>query len=76
MLQEIGLSSTHFVTGLIAFNVGVELGQLTVIAICFLAVGFWFGSKLWYRRLITTPASIGIAVIASWWVFERVFLGG
>ena len=76
VLQEIGLSSTHFVTGLIAFNVGVELGQLTVIAICFLAVGFWFGSKLWYRRLITTPASIGIAVIASWWVFERVFLGG
>jgi hypothetical protein len=76
VLQEIGLSSTHFVTGLIAFNVGVELGQLTVIAICFLAVGFWFGSKPWYRRLITTPASICIAVIASWWVFERVFLGG
>lgn len=76
VLQEIGLSSTYFVTGLIAFNVGVELGQLTVIALCFLTVGFWFGSKPWYRRLITTPASIGIAVIASWWVFERIFLGG
>lgn len=75
VLEEIGLSSSNFVTGLIAFNVGVEMGQLTVIAICFLTIGFWFGKKPWYRQLITTPASIGIAVIASWWVVERVFLG-
>jgi len=75
VLQEIGLSSSHFVTGLIAFNIGVELGQLAVIAICFITVGYWFGKKPWYRQYITTPASIGIALIASWWVYERVFLG-
>ena len=74
VLEEIGLSSTHFVAGLIAFNVGVELGQLAVIAICFLTVGVWFGAKPWYRDYITTPASVAIAVIASWWVYERVFL--
>jgi hypothetical protein len=49
VLADIGLSPTHFVTGLIAFNVGVELGQLAVIALCFLAVGLWFRSKSWYR---------------------------
>lgn len=75
VLQEIGLSQSHFVAGLIAFNVGVELGQLAVIAICFLAVGFWFGSKSWYRQMVSIPASLLIAVIASWWVYERVFLG-
>jgi len=75
VLGEIGLSPAHFVTGLIAFNVGVELGQLAVIAICFLFVGYWFGKKPWYRRLIVIPASALIAVIALWWVYERIFLG-
>ncbi len=72
VLSEIGLSSSHFITGLIAFNVGVELGQLTVIGVCFLAVGLWFGSKTWYRRGITVPASIVIAVISAYWFIERI----
>lgn len=72
VLSEIGLSSSHFVTGLIAFNVGVELGQLAVIGVCFLAAGLWFGSKTWYRRAITVPASIVIAVIGAYWFIERI----
>jgi hypothetical protein len=76
VLAEIGLSQSYFITGLIAFNVGVELGQLAVIAICFALVGIWFGRKPWYRRLIVIPASVLIAVIALWWVYERIFLGG
>lgn len=74
VLGDIGLSSSHFIAGLIAFNVGVELGQLAVIALCYLAVGIWFGSKQWYRHYIAVPASVAIAVIAAWWFYERVFL--
>ena len=74
VLGEIGLSSTHFVAGLIAFNVGVELGQLAVIALCYLIVGIWFGEKRWYRHYITVPASVAIAVVAAWWFYERIFL--
>ena len=33
VLMDIGLNSTHFITGLIAFNIGVEFGQLAVIII-------------------------------------------
>ncbi|WP_101759006.1 HupE/UreJ family protein [Oceanicoccus sp. KOV_DT_Chl] len=73
VLTEIGLSSQSFVTGLIAFNIGVELGQLTVIALCFLIVGFWFGNKPWYRQQVTIPASIGVALIGAYWFIERVF---
>lgn len=40
VLEEVGLSANHFVTGLLAFNVGVELGQLAVIAVCFC---WWVG---------------------------------
>ena len=74
VLTEIGLSPSHFVTGLVAFNVGVELGQLSVIALCFLAVGIWFRNKTWYRSYITNPASLVIAVIAAYWVVERTVL--
>jgi hypothetical protein len=72
VLTEIGLSPTHFVTGLIAFNLGVELGQLAVIGLCFVAVGLWFHSKSWYRKGVTVPASLAIAVIGSYWFIERV----
>lgn len=71
VLGEIGLGSGSFVTGLVAFNIGVEFGQLAVITVCFLLVGFWFRNKPWYRKLITVPASIVIALIAIYWVLER-----
>jgi hypothetical protein len=74
VLTEIGLSQTHFVTGLISFNVGVELGQLSVILLCFLAVGFWFRSKTWYRPAIVIPGSLIIAAIGAYWFLERTVL--
>ncbi len=74
VLSEIGLSSTHFVTGLIAFNIGVELGQLAVIALCYLLVGYWFGDKVWYRQRVTIPASVLIAMVGAYWLLERTLL--
>ena len=74
VLAGIGLAKEHFVTGLVAFNVGVELGQLTIIAACFLTVGFWFGKKSWYRKTITIPGSILIAAIGTYWFIERIFI--
>lgn len=73
VLGEIGLSTTHFVAGLIAFNVGVEMGQLAVIVMCFALAGYWFGEKPWYRRVIVVPVSLLISLIALYWVWERVF---
>ena len=72
VLTEFGLAKTNYVSGLIGFNVGVELGQLAVITGCFLLVGIWFRKKSWYRQRITIPASIVIAFIAVYWFVERV----
>ncbi len=74
VLGDIGLQPGHFVAGLVAFNLGVELGQLAVIAGCFLAVGLWFRHKPYYRRAITNPASLVIAVVGAYWFVERTFL--
>ncbi len=74
VLGDIGLSPGHFLASLIAFNIGVELGQLTIILVAFLSVGLWFGQKPWYRARIAVPASAGIAVMGVWWFVERTFL--
>ncbi|MCF6232745.1 MAG: HupE/UreJ family protein [Rhodobacteraceae bacterium] len=74
VLGEFGLPEQQFLPALIGFNVGVELGQLTVIAAAFLSVGLWFGRKPWYRGRIAIPASMGIAFVGAYWFVERVFL--
>ena len=74
VLGEFGLPAGQFVPALIGFNIGVELGQLTVIALAFLAVGLWFGRKPWYRARIAMPASAVIACVGAYWFVERVFL--
>jgi hypothetical protein len=64
VLSDFGLPSGLFVPALIAFNIGVEIGQLTVIAICFLTVGIWFRKKDWYHKVIVIPVSVTITLIA------------
>ena len=74
VLAKFSLPTGQFIPALIGFNIGVELGQLSVIAISYFIIGLTFGKKPYYRSLITIPASCIIAVIGSWWVFERVLL--
>lgn len=72
VLGELGGDRAHFLARLIGFNVGVEIGQLTVIALAFFSVGLWFGGKSWYRTGIAIPASVLIAAIGAFWFIERV----
>lgn len=74
VLGEFGLPAGQFVAALIGFNVGVEIGQLTVIAIAFGLVGYWFGKKDWYRTRIAIPVSLCIAAVGAYWFVQRVFL--
>ncbi len=137
VLAEFGLPQASFIPALIGFNVGVEVGQLAVIAVMFLAVwqairvdrganealqayavygvlsAVTIALMVWdpagmtalmenpsvvflgpmlmifvlcaasvalrdqigaYRRIVTIPASVFIAVIGIYWVIERVFL--
>lgn len=73
VLEEFGLGSA-LVTALIAFNIGVEVGQLAVIALAFVLLALPFGRKPWFRSVIAIPISVFIAIIGAWWAFERVFL--
>lgn len=66
-----GLPRQNFLIGLVGFNLGVECGQLFVVAGAFLAVG-WFYRRSWYRKGIIIPASSLIALIALFWTFQRI----
>jgi hypothetical protein len=74
VLSNLGLPQNAYFTSLLMFNVGVELGQVTVILIAFLLLGKWFGNKPWYHKYIVIPLSMIIAAIALFWVVQRTLL--
>lgn len=89
VLGEFGLPEAQFVPALLGFNIGVELGQLTVIAAA--AALLWISVQAAKRaalpayeaavedylvmfRAVSIPASIVIALIGAWWLIERTLL--
>lgn len=73
VLSELGLPRSEFLTGVVSFNVGVEVGQLTVIGLAFLIVALPFRRFPWYRSRIVVPASLGIAAVGLYWAVQRAF---
>ena len=71
VLGELGIPRSEFVTALIAFNAGVELGQLAVIALAFALVASWSRQKRWYRQRVVIPVSILIGITGLYWMIER-----
>jgi hypothetical protein len=74
VLGNLGLAQGQFVLSLIAFNIGVEFGQLTVILVVFALLALPFGRARFYRNIVVVPCSLGIAIFGIWWAIERSFL--
>ncbi|MEZ4360592.1 MAG: HupE/UreJ family protein [Kofleriaceae bacterium] len=69
VLLDVGLPGQHLVAALLAFNVGVELGQLAVVA-CFLPLAFLARGSRAYRVTMWL-ASAAMLVVALRWSLER-----
>ncbi len=54
------------------FNIGVELGQVAIVAIVFPLI-FWARKSRFYQPVVLVGGSIAIALLASWWLLERAF---
>lgn len=72
VLLGLGLAPKQYVISLIGFNVGVELGQITVILIALFTV-FWCRKKSWFRQRVVKPASLLIAAVGLFWFIERLY---
>ena len=74
VLKDLGLPRNQFLTALITFNVGVEAGQLAVIAAAWLLVVWWARTRPWYRQRFVMPASALIAAAGIFWTVQRIAL--
>lgn len=70
ILRETGLPEATFLTALLSFNAGVELGQLTVVAA--LALSLHFLSDATRTRYAVRPGSLAIAMVGAFWALTRV----
>ena len=73
VLSEVGLPRDNFLTSIIAFNIGVEVGQVIIIAIMFSLIILPFNKKPSFKKRIVYPLSTLIALVALYWTIQRVF---
>lgn len=72
VLADLGLPQGTLVLALLGFNLGVEAGQLAIVAV-FLPLAFGLRRTWLYRRGVLVGGSYVIAAMAAAWLVERVF---
>ena len=73
VLADLGLPREALVLALVGFNLGVEAGQLAIVAV-FLPIAFALRRTAVYRRAVMVGGSLLIAALAGVWLVERVFV--
>ena len=71
-LTSLELTSEGILIPLLAFNIGVELGQILVLLFCFISFGYWYRNKIWYYSRVVRPISSVLVLIGLFWFIERV----
>ena len=70
VLVDLGLPQGALAVALAGFNVGVELGQLAIVAV-FLPLAYALRRSWFYRRAVLVGGSLLIAALAGVWLAER-----
>jgi hydrogenase/urease accessory protein HupE len=69
-LQEIGLPENHLLVALLTFNVGVELGQLMTVGVCWC---LWRVAGRWpAAQRLRTGLLYAIGSVAAYWSWLRI----
>ena len=71
VLTDLGLPQGALVLALVGFNVGVEIGQLAIVAV-FLPLAFALRGTWFYRVAVLKAGSLAVALLASWWLAQRL----
>jgi len=72
VLIDLGLPREALALALVGFNLGVEGGQLAIVA-AFLPLAFALRRTAFYRRAVMVGGSLLIATLAGLWLVERAF---
>lgn len=72
VLIDLGLSNVALAISLLGFNIGVELGQLAIV-LGLLPISYLTRNTHSYRNIVFRAGSFLIAVVATVWMYERIF---
>ena len=72
VLADLGLPQRSLLLSLVSFNVGVEIGQLAIVA-AFLPLAYFFRHTWTYQHVVVVAGSLTIAGVALLWLIERAF---
>ena len=72
VLADLGLPQGALALALVGFNVGVELGQIAIVA-AFLPLAYALRTTGFYRVGVLRLGSLAVAAIALWWFIQRAF---
>lgn len=70
VLAELTAGTTQTVAALAGFNIGVEIGQLLVLAVTFPLL-YLMGQRRWYREAAVPAVLVAIIGTSLFWVAER-----
>ncbi|MGH8809974.1 MAG: HupE/UreJ family protein, partial [Noviherbaspirillum sp.] len=70
VLADLGLPRSALLLALVGFNLGVEVGQIAIVAV-FLPLAYALRQTWVYRKMVFNAGSMLIAVVASIWLAER-----
>lgn len=71
-LSDLTSGTDAQLVALVGFNLGVETGQLAIVAI-FIPIAFLSRNSSYYQRGIVTGGSVAIASVAALWLCQRLF---
>jgi hypothetical protein len=71
VLRDLGLPTRGLIPSLLAFNVGVEIGQICIVGVLF-PVTLWIAQQTFRRKAVFVLSSVILFFGAAWFV-ERTF---
>ncbi len=72
VLTDLSLSTGKLGVSLLGFNLGVEIGQLTIVSV-FLPVAFLFRHYWFYQRIVLFAGSQASILLSLIWFLQRAF---
>lgn len=72
VLVDLVITTESKLASLIGFNVGVEIGQLAIVAVVF-PILYWLRDKTFYLRFALPVVAVCIALLSSVWLVTRAF---
>lgn len=71
-LTKVGVMSRHALWSLLSFNLGIESGQIIIIAIAF-PILYLLRTQKFYQSILLRAGGVCLGLISLYWFIERAF---